>query len=137
MGNRAQRENQRAAGKLRQFVDQKYIAPVDFRRERLVLGRQTTDGIGDSAIYQPQFVRGRYAVGTTGETERARALFEWVRDHIPHTHDVGGEEVTCSSIEVFEAGTGICYAKSHLLAAMMRYVGIPCGFCYQVSIYER
>ena len=28
-------------------------------------------------------------------------------------------------------GTGICYAKSHLLAAMSRAVGIPAGLCYQ------
>lgn len=67
-----------------------------------------------------------------GETECARALFEWVRDLITHTKDVDGEVVTCTSVEVFDAGTGLCYAKAHLLAAMMRSVGIPCGFCYQV-----
>ena len=26
---------------------------------------------------------------------------------------------------------GICYAKSHLLAALLRAEGIPTGFCYQ------
>lgn len=26
---------------------------------------------------------------------------------------------------------GICYAKSHLLAALLRAQGIPCGLCYQ------
>ena len=26
---------------------------------------------------------------------------------------------------------GICYAKSHLLAALLRAQGIPAGFCYQ------
>lgn len=66
------------------------------------------------------------------ETNRARALFEWVRDCIPHTKDIDGQVVTCTASEVLAAGTGICLAKSHLLAAMMRAAGIPCGFCYQV-----
>jgi transglutaminase-like putative cysteine protease len=32
---------------------------------------------------------------------------------------------------VLEHGTGLCYAKSHLLAAVLRANGIPAGFCYQ------
>lgn len=70
--------------------------------------------------------------GRISDLEQARILFEWVRDAIPHTHDVGRNEVPCSASEVLEAGTGICYAKSHLLAALLRAVGIPAGFCYQV-----
>ena len=67
----------------------------------------------------------------SGEVEKARALYNWVRDAIPHTHDAGREEVTCRASEVLAAGTGICYAKSHLLAAMLRASAIPAGFCYQ------
>ena len=70
--------------------------------------------------------------GRLSDVEQARVLFEWVRDTISHTHDAGRNEVTCSASEVLEAGTGICYAKSHLLAALLRSVGIPAGFCYQV-----
>lgn len=70
--------------------------------------------------------------GEVNETAQAKALFEWVRDRIPHTKDIEQEVVTCTSTEVLEEGTGICFAKSHLLAAMMRHAGIPCGFCYQV-----
>ena len=66
------------------------------------------------------------------ESDRAKVIFEWVRDNIPHTKDIGEEVVTCTAIEAFEKGTGICFPKSHLLAAMMRHAGIPCGFCYQV-----
>lgn len=66
------------------------------------------------------------------DADRARAIFEWVRDQIPHTKDLGEEVVTCSATEVFAAGTGICFPKSHLVASMMRLEGIPCGFCYQV-----
>jgi len=66
------------------------------------------------------------------DEEKAKAIFEWVRDEIPHSKDIGEERVTCTSTEAFENGTGICFPKSHLLASMMRHVGIPCGFCYQV-----
>lgn len=68
----------------------------------------------------------------TDEVAKARCLYEWVRDAIPHTNDAGLEVVTCSASEVLLHGTGICFAKSHLLAALLRAVGIPAGFCYQV-----
>jgi transglutaminase-like putative cysteine protease len=68
----------------------------------------------------------------------ARALFEWVRDEIPHTVDAGLEPVSCSASEVLALGTGFCFAKSHLLAALLRANGIPAGLCYQrLSINDR
>ena len=70
--------------------------------------------------------------GLKSEVDRARTLYEWVRDEIPHSKDAGHEIVTCRASEVLRYRTGICYAKSHLLAAMLRAVGIPAGFCYQV-----
>ncbi|OGU03853.1 MAG: transglutaminase, partial [Geobacteraceae bacterium GWC2_55_20] len=66
------------------------------------------------------------------EVEKARCLYEWVRDAIPHSHDAGLDVVTCTASEVLRHGTGICFAKSHLLAALLRAVNIPAGFCYQV-----
>lgn len=69
---------------------------------------------------------------STNDIEKAKQLFEWVRDRIPHSRDIGSRIVTCKASEVLERETGICYAKSHLLAAMCRSVGIPAGFCYQV-----
>lgn len=63
--------------------------------------------------------------------ETARACFEWVRDRIPHTMDAGRETVTRSASNVLREGTGFCYAKSHLLAALLRANGIPAGFVYQ------
>jgi len=71
-------------------------------------------------------------LGAASEIDKAKRLFEWVRDCIPHSKDINSELVTCNASEVLEAGTGICYAKSHLLAAMCRFAGIPTGFCYQV-----
>jgi transglutaminase-like putative cysteine protease len=68
----------------------------------------------------------------TRDTEKACALFEWVRDAIPHSWDIGTDVVTCAASEVLQKRTGLCYAKSHLLAAMLRATGIPAGFCYQV-----
>jgi transglutaminase-like putative cysteine protease len=68
----------------------------------------------------------------THDTAKAQALFEWVRDAIPHAWDIRNDVVTCTASEVLEQRTGLCYAKSHLLAAMLRCVGIPAGFCYQV-----
>lgn len=71
------------------------------------------------------------------EITKAQYLFEWVRDNIPHSKDIDSDVVTCSASEVLEKGTGICFAKSHLLAAMLRAVGIPSGFCYQVCVGEQ
>ena len=66
------------------------------------------------------------------EVAKARCLYEWVRDAIPHSSDAGLDIVTCTASEVLSHGTGICCAKSHLLAALLRAVGIPAGLCYQV-----
>ncbi|APZ93352.1 GNAT family N-acetyltransferase [Fuerstiella marisgermanici] len=61
----------------------------------------------------------------------ARFCFEWVRDNIQHSLDFQRTEVTCRASDVRSIGTGYCYAKSHLLAALLRANGIPAGFCYQ------
>ena len=69
--------------------------------------------------------------GLAGELDQAKALFEWVRDTIPHSWDIQSRKVTCKASQVLAEGTGICFAKSHLLAAMSRAAGIPAGLCYQ------
>ncbi len=60
-----------------------------------------------------------------------RQAFEWVRDRIRHSIDYGCRNVTCRASDVLQYGTGFCYAKSHLLAAVLRACGVPTGFCYQ------
>lgn len=62
--------------------------------------------------------------------------YEYVRDRISHSADTDEDEVVCSASEVLAAGHGICFAKSHLLAALLRKKGIPCGFCYQKLILD-
>ena len=69
--------------------------------------------------------------GTADTIEIARRCFEWVRDHIQHSIDFQRNPVTCFASEVLISGTGFCYAKSHLLAALLRANGIPAGMCYQ------
>jgi transglutaminase-like putative cysteine protease len=70
--------------------------------------------------------------GLDGDIAKAKRLFEWVRDTIPHSADIDSDLVTFTASEVLEQRTGICFAKSHLLAAMCRSIGIPAGLCYQV-----
>jgi len=63
--------------------------------------------------------------------EIAKKCFEFVRDEIKHSWDYKMNPVTCKASSVLEHGTGYCYAKSHLLAALLRANGIPAGLCYQ------
>jgi transglutaminase-like putative cysteine protease len=60
-----------------------------------------------------------------------RSAFEYVRDHIPHSWDIQSPRVTVRASEAYACREGICYAKSNLLAALLRGMGIPSGFCYQ------
>lgn len=57
--------------------------------------------------------------------------FEFVRDEIKHSWDFKLNPVTCKASDVLKHGTGYCYAKSHLLAALLRANNIPAGLCYQ------
>lgn len=61
----------------------------------------------------------------------AKEVYEYVRDRIHHSGDINAALVTTKATEVLEKQHGICCAKSHLLAALLRYKGIPTGFCYQ------
>lgn len=65
------------------------------------------------------------------EEDQVRADFEFVRDRIAHSWDIQSRRVTGRASEVLRRGEGICYAKSHLLAALLRGRGIPAGLCYQ------
>lgn len=71
------------------------------------------------------------ANGLGGDEAIAKACFEFVRDNIDHSGDIASERVTYKASEVLEYKTGWCYAKSHLLAALLRANHIPAGLCYQ------
>lgn len=74
---------------------------------------------------------GELAAGADDPVEIARRCFRFVRDEIRHSWDYRLNPVTCRASEVLAHGTGYCYAKSHLLAALLRANGIPAGLCYQ------
>jgi transglutaminase-like putative cysteine protease len=65
------------------------------------------------------------------EVALARTIFEWARDRVAHSTDIGSRRVTVRASEVLRHREGICYAKSHLLGALLRGAGIPAGMCYQ------
>lgn len=69
--------------------------------------------------------------GAADETGFIRAAYEFVRDKISHSADINAQELTYTASQVLAAGHGICFAKSHLLAALLRCRGVPAGFCYQ------
>jgi transglutaminase-like putative cysteine protease len=63
-------------------------------------------------------MNGLKALGDREDFLRASPVIDW-------------DPVTCTASDVLAAGTGHCYAKSHLLAALLRACGIPAGMCYQ------
>ncbi|OBR67290.1 transglutaminase [Paenibacillus oryzae] len=72
------------------------------------------------------------------ELDRIKAVYEFVRDQIDHSFDIKSSEVTRRASEVLEKKHGICYAKSHLLAAILRGMDIPAGICYQrLTLYDK
>ena len=78
----------------------------------------------------------KLAQGLTLDVDIAKACFEFVRDHIQHSVDYQRNPVTCHASEVLQYKTGFCFAKSHLLTALLRANQIPAGFCYQRLILD-
>ncbi|MGF1519310.1 MAG: transglutaminase family protein [Nodosilinea sp.] len=74
--------------------------------------------------------------GIASVPEQIKVVYEWVRDRISHTYDIGEPRVTCTASEVLHQGHGFCFAKAHLLAALLRSCGIPTGFCYQRLVFD-
>lgn len=71
------------------------------------------------------------ALNCSSDEEVANRCFQFVRDGIKHSWDYQLNPVTCKASDVLLYQTGYCYAKSHLLAALLRANGIPAGLCYQ------
>jgi len=78
----------------------------------------------------------QFSEAATTDVGLAKTAYEFVCDTIPHSFDINGHVVTCSASSVLKHGEGICFAKSHLLAALLRNVGIPAGFCYQRLVLD-
>ncbi|WP_079474893.1 transglutaminase-like domain-containing protein [Marinococcus halophilus] len=98
--------------------------------------RKTYDIDYESEIVQQ--TREKLFLPKMNEEEKVKAAFTFVRDSIGHSWDIRGKTVTRRASEVLEHQEGICWAKSHLLAALLRPEGIPCGFCYQrLMLFEK
>lgn len=65
------------------------------------------------------------------DQEIVKNCFEYVRDEIKHSGDYKLDVSTCKASEVLKEKAGWCFAKSHLLAALLRANKIPTAFCYQ------
>lgn len=73
---------------------------------------------------------------SAGKTDLMKRIYEFVRDEISHSADINGQNVTLKASDVLKEKQGICFAKSHFLAALYRLNGIPAGFCYQKLILD-
>ena len=67
--------------------------------------------------------------GSDVETTRKAYLF--VRDTVKHSWDAQDKRITITASDVLREKVGICWAKSNLLAALLRANHIPSGICYQ------
>lgn len=66
-----------------------------------------------------------------GAVEAARSAFEFVRDEVRHSWDVRSHRVTRTASEALVHREGLCFVKAHLLAALLRQLGVPSGLAYQ------
>jgi transglutaminase-like putative cysteine protease len=73
---------------------------------------------------------------TNNELDFIKTAYEFVRDNISHSADINEDIITCTASEVLKASHGICFAKSHLLSALLRCKSVPAGFCYQKLILD-
>ena len=65
------------------------------------------------------------------EIQLIKTVYEFVRDDISHSVDISSNKVIFRASDVLKYKHGLCFANSHLLAAILRYLGVPTGFCYQ------
>jgi transglutaminase-like putative cysteine protease len=70
------------------------------------------------------------------DEEIAKRYFLWVRDSVQHSSDGNNPVVTCAASAVLKHRAGFCYAKSHLLVALLRARGIPAALCYQRLAFD-
>jgi transglutaminase-like putative cysteine protease len=72
----------------------------------------------------------------TDDEDVAQRCFTWVRDSVRHSSDHPLPVVTCTASDVLQHRVGFCYAKSHLLVALLRARGIPAALCYQRLAFD-
>lgn len=68
---------------------------------------------------------------SSDEVDYIQRAYRFVRDEIPHSWDARLTVVSKKASDVLKNGTGICWTKSCLLAALLRANKIPSGISYQ------
>lgn len=91
---------------------------------------QESADIDYSHLLISEVVKSLYKHGDS-EITKIKKAFEFVRDEIAHSWDIQSTRVTRRASEALAFKVGICYAKANLLAALLRTINIPTGFCYQ------
>jgi transglutaminase-like putative cysteine protease len=74
--------------------------------------------------------------GIEDEIELIKTIYEFVMGDIHHSMDINEDKVVFRASDVLKYGHGLCFAKSNLFAALLRFSGIPTGFCYQRLYFE-
>lgn len=104
---------------------------LKIRNENLQAYLEETDVINFSHPAIQEKIQEFQKSGKT-KFESAQLAFNFVRDEIKHSFDLEDSKViTITSSDALNKLEGICFAKSHLLAAFLRGMNIPTGFCYQ------
>lgn len=85
----------------------------------------------DCESFEIQEIAGNLTCGAENEVDLVKRIYEFVRDDIYHSIDIGSNKVIYIASDVLKYKHGLCFAKSHLLAAILRSLDIPTGFCYQ------
>ncbi|WP_434353608.1 transglutaminase family protein [Psychrobacter sp. HD31] len=80
---------------------------------------------------QIQTMAKKLANGLSSDIDIAKSCFEFVLNKIEHSVDYKRNGKSCRASDVLQLGHGFCYAKSHLLVALLRANNIPAGLCYQ------
>lgn len=71
---------------------------------------------------------------TDDPKKQAELAFKIARDEVQHSFDDDQcTLVTINAEDALKQKEGICFAKAHVLASLLRGLGIPTGFCYQLK----
>lgn len=68
--------------------------------------------------------------GTNDEISLIKKIYEFVRDDVHHSGEYVHRRLPARHQRFWKLVMGSA-AKAHLFAAMLRYFGVPVGFCYQ------
>lgn len=115
----------RPGGKSRRYprlVLVQRVALSDYLRADSIVDHTHPEVVGRAALLRR---------GCADDVAYARAAFEFVRDDIRHSVDAQDPRVTLTASETLKEGVGLCFAKAHLLAGLLRAEGVPAGLCYQ------